>query len=324
MPVIDAAVGCYPAVMARIPVILLSGFLGAGKTTLLTRLIPAAAQAGLKAAVLMNEAGKVSVDGPTARGAGIEVVDVLGGCVCCELKGELHAALKEILERFAPRLMFVETTGIADPLEVVDACTATDLVHRLDPRGVVTVVDAAHGSAALRTSDIARRQIELADVLVVNKLDLARPDALVPLWMELKAANPRAEIIETTQAQLDAGKLLARLLVATRTGRPSGHDHVHGHGFLALSYRVRPAASKQALLEILRSLPPAVIRAKGFLRIEDDKRVYITQFAGGHAQSSVFPLPGFDPEPVLVVIGKGLVREEIERALGPLSPEELA
>ncbi|MCC6573467.1 MAG: GTP-binding protein [Planctomycetes bacterium] len=314
----------------RTPVILLSGFLGAGKTTLLTRLIPAAHRAGIKAAVLMNESGAVSIDGPVAQGAGIDVVDVLGGCVCCELKGELHAALKEILDRFSPQLVIVETTGIADPLEVVDACTATDLVMRLDPRGVVTVVDAAHGSAALQINELARRQVELADILIVNKVDLAKPDSLVPLWMELKAANPRAEIIETTQANVDADKLLAGLMDVARPPRPRAdaapaphHHHGNRHGYLALSYRVQPAQSKQALLEILRGLPSNVVRAKGFLRLVGDERLYICQLAGGYAQASVFPLAGFDPEPVLVVIGKALDRAAVEAVLAPLMPEEL-
>ncbi len=314
----------------KTPVILISGFLGAGKTTLLVRLLQAARDAGMKPAVLMNEAGAISIDGPVAQSGGaIEVMNVLGGCICCTLKGDLHVALQEIARDVRPDLLFIETTGIADPVEVLDTCTALDLLDKLDARGLISVLDVEHGLEALRINDLARRQLELAQIVVLNKMDLADPAWFPQLQARVREVAPGAELINAVQCTLDAPATLKKLLAlpAPRTGDAAvdellhdAHGHEHAHGFLALSYRVSEAPGKDALLAALRALPKNVIRAKGFVRLRGEKALYICQLAGGHAQAHVFPLEGFDPEPTLVVIGRDLDRAAIEDALKSLSP----
>lgn len=314
----------------KTPVVLISGFLGAGKTTLLVRLLQAARDVGKKPAVLMNEAGAISIDGPVAQSGGaIEVLNVLGGCICCTLKGDLHTALQEIARDVRPDLLFIETTGIADPVEVLDTCTAMDLLDKLDARGLISVLDVEHGLEALRINDLARRQLELAQIVVLNKMDLADPAWFPQLLARVREVAPGAELVNTVQCNLDAPATLKKLLTlpAPRTGDAAvdellheAHNHHHDHGFLALSYRVEEAAGKDALLASLRALPTNVIRAKGFVRIKGDARLYICQLAGGHAQAHVFPLEGFDPEPTIVVIGRELERTRIEAALAALSP----
>lgn len=317
----------------KTPVILISGFLGAGKTTLLVRLLKAARDAGFKPAVLMNEAGAISIDGPVAQSGGaIEVLNVLGGCICCTLKGDLHVALQEIVRDVRPELLFIETTGIADPVEVLDTCTALDLLDKLDARGLISVLDVEHGLEALRIHDLARRQLELAHIVVLNKMDLADPAWFPQLQARVQEVAPGARQINTVQCNLDASATLKELLAlpAPRTGDAAvdallhdAHGHHHKHGFLALSFRVSEAPDKAALLSALRALPASVIRAKGFVRLRGDARLYICQLAGGHAQAHVFPLEGFDPEPTLVVIGRELDRLAVERALQNLSPHPI-
>lgn len=315
----------------KTPVILISGFLGAGKTTLLLRLLQAAREAGMKPAVLMNEAGAISIDGPVAQSGGaIEVLNVLGGCICCTLKGDLHAALQEIARDIKPELLFIETTGIADPVEVLDTCTALDLVERLDARGLISVLDVEHGLDALRINDLARRQLELAQIVVLNKMDLADPAWFPKLQARVREVAPAARQVNTVRCDVDGAATLKELLAmpAPRTGDAAvdgllqdahGHHH-HDHGFLALSYRVGEAESREALLAALRALPSNVIRAKGFVRVKGDERLFICQWAGGHAQAHVFPLEGFNPAPTIVVIGRELNRADIELALKNLSP----
>jgi G3E family GTPase len=314
----------------RVPVILISGFLGAGKTTLLVRLLKAARDAGMKPAVLMNEAGAISIDGPVAQSGGaIEVLNVLGGCICCTLKGDLHVALQEIARDVKPELLFIETTGIADPVEVLDTCTALDLLDKLDARGLVAVLDVEHGLEALRINDLARRQLELAQVIVLNKMDFADPAWFPRLQARVSEIAPGAEQINTVHCEVDAGLMLKKLLAlpAPSTGDSAidsllheAHGHDQDHGYLALSYRVSEAPSKDALLAALRALPENVIRAKGFVRLRGEDALYICQLAGGHAQAHVFPLQGFDPEPTLVIIGRELNRAAVEAALQGLSP----
>ena len=323
--------------MDRVPVILIAGFLGAGKTTLLVRLLKAALALGRKPAVLMNEAGAISVDGPLAQtaGANIDVMNVLGGCICCTLKGELHAGLNEVIKDVRPEILFIETTGIADPVEVIDTCTALDLIEAIEVKAVVTVLDVEHGLSALRINDLARRQLELASVIVLNKMDLADPAWFPQLQARVREIAPTAQQVGTVHCELDAAALLDGLLkqpapqlrstgdqaldsLLHEVGRHS--DHKHPHGYVALSFLVDRAPDKAALLGALKSLPANVIRAKGFVRMVSDDALYICQYAGGHAQAHVFPLDGFDPKPTLVVIGHGLERAAVEAALSALQP----
>ncbi|MBP9893590.1 MAG: GTP-binding protein, partial [Planctomycetes bacterium] len=225
--------------------------------------------------------------------------------------------------------LFIETTGIADPVEVLDTCTALDLLDKLDTRGLISVLDVEHGIEALRINDLARRQLELAQIVVLNKMDMADPAWFPQLQARVREVAPGAETVNTVQCNLDAPDTLKKLLAlpAPRTGDAAvdellleAHGHHHDHGFLALSYRVALAPSKEALLAALRALPANVTRAKGFVRLKGDARLYICQLAGGHAQAHVFPLEGFDPEPTLVIIGRELDRAAVELALKSLSP----
>jgi len=103
----------------RIPVHLISGFLGSGKTTLLQNLLDYCLTQGLKPAVMMNEYGEVSIDGELLRGQGFTIREMTNGCICCTIGGTLGLALQEVAAR-KPDVIFIEATGLADPIELVD------------------------------------------------------------------------------------------------------------------------------------------------------------------------------------------------------------
>src|SRR5262245_7691513 len=162
----------------RIPVHLISGFRGSGKTTLLQNLLDYCLAHGLKPAVMMNEYGEVNIDGELLRGQGYTVREMTNGCICCTIGGTLGLALQDVAAR-KPDVIFIEATGLANPIELIDQATKEEvlplvrvasLVAVLDPVNFVRLAEAVHSGI--------RQQTELADFVVINKRDLATQPAL--------------------------------------------------------------------------------------------------------------------------------------------------
>lgn len=185
------------------PVTVLTGFLGAGKTTLLNRLLhdPALGDA----AVLVNEFGEIGIDHLLVGRLDEDTVLLPSGCLCCSLRGDLVLALEK-LEARAPSRVVVETTGLADPVPLVQTLMSHPLLiarWRLD--GIVTVISAVHGLGQLEQHPAALRQAALADRIVVSKGDLADP---APLLARLVELNPAAQPIVANFGAVPAGELL--------------------------------------------------------------------------------------------------------------------
>ncbi|WP_062047284.1 GTP-binding protein [Bacillus sp. JCM 19034] len=168
--------------MSRTPVFVLSGFLGSGKTTLLERLLVECTNRNLKSAVLMNEIGKTDTDGNTLLGKSQIIEKLLDGCICCNKKGEVVESMEKLLQ-IKPDVIFIELTGVANPDEVADSLTEPELINNVYLEKIITLIDAEHilSYNSIFESDrelvqTTRNQIEVADLLIVNKTDLV-PEA---------------------------------------------------------------------------------------------------------------------------------------------------
>ena len=297
----------------RIPVHLISGFLGSGKTTLLQNLLDYCLTQGLKPAVMMNEYGEVSIDGELLRGQGFTIREMTNGCICCTIGGTLGLALQEVVAR-KPDVIFIEATGRADPIELVDQATKeevlplvrlTTLVAVLDPVNFQYLAEAMHSGI--------RQQTELADFVLINKCDLATPAVLDNLASQVHAINPRAEIFYTEHGRMPYARLLGH---RGELSRPVAHAHpavVHDH-FHTFTFLCQHPFVRERFEQCVRSLPPTVWRAKGFVRFTDSSEQWMFQFVNGD-----FAIEWIDllPEPPdhLVIIGKGFHREELQNAL---------
>ncbi|WP_207537199.1 CobW family GTP-binding protein [Sabulicella rubraurantiaca] len=173
------------------PVTLLTGFLGVGKTTLLNRLLPALP----RTAVLVNEFGEIGLDHLFVQTVAEDVVLLQAGCLCCTIRGDLSRALRDLAASGRPfDRVVIETTGLADPGPILQTLMSDPLLRRdftLD--ALVTLVDAAHGVATLDAQEEARRQVAVADRLVLTKTDLVTDTAA--LEARLRALNPVAPIL---------------------------------------------------------------------------------------------------------------------------------
>ncbi len=187
---------------SRVPVTVLTGFLGSGKTTLLNRIL--SENHGKRIAVIENEFGEVGVDHELVIGAEEEIFEMNNGCICCTVRGDLIRILGNLMkrrERFD--YIVVESTGLADPGPVAQTFFMdAEVSEHLKLDAIVTLVDAHHIERQLEHAMEAHEQIAFADVIVLNKTDLADESQLTRLEQRLRAMNGQAKIVRTRQAAL--------------------------------------------------------------------------------------------------------------------------
>jgi cobalamin biosynthesis protein CobW len=251
--------------MHTVAVDILTGFLGSGKTTLLRHVLDHGLR-GKPVAVIMNEIGEVGIDGRVVTGlSAVEtMVELSSGCICCTIDDyRFDLAVQEIVETTRPHLIIIESTGLADP---------EPLAYRVKGAGlgldaIITVVDAHDGPRHLRETEVAKRQIEAADFLVLNKLDLVDERAADRLERHLARRNPRAERFRTVRGTIDSEVLFATGVAAFRErARQAAPGHLHTDGFGSFVYRSERPLDQARFERLLARLPGEVIRAKGIVR----------------------------------------------------------
>lgn len=273
----------------RTPLTLVTGSLGSGKTTLLRYLLQCLHK---KLAILMNEFGEIAIDSRILQGKNVQIAELGGGCVCCSLQGEFEAAVEEIIDTVDPELMVVETTGVAEPEAIIfDVQENVDGV-RLD--GVVTVADAEGLIIYPQLGMTTRLQIEQADTILLNKVDLVPDDQLGALENKIRKLNPQPPILHTERCRVDPDLLFG----IGRTREIGPPKHVHQPEFESFSFE-SDASFEQVLFEQFADhLNRAVHRAKGFVRFETG--TYLFNFVAGRWELEPFPEEGTQ----LVFIGR--------------------
>ena len=189
--------------MSQIPVTVITGFLGSGKTTLLNNIIKK--YGDVRFAIIENEFGDINIDADlvvgTERG---NVFELSNGCICCSMNDALYSTLEELL-RIRDRFdhLIIETTGIADPLTVIKSFIASpEVAERFDIDSVVCVVDAPIFEELLEEQEEASRQLVMADVVIINKVDCTTPGYLDAVKMVVTRFNPSAAMYSTSFANI--------------------------------------------------------------------------------------------------------------------------
>jgi G3E family GTPase len=268
---------------ARIPVTVVTGFLGAGKTTLLRRFL--ASPEGQGTAVIVNEFGAVGIDDALLREATEEIVLLGNGCVCCITRTDLQVALRRLVfdrERgtvppFAR--VVIETSGLADPAPILQTfSTDRALGGEFHIDVVLAVVDAVNGEASLEVPE-ARKQVILADRLVISKTDLATPAAVERLTRRLQQLNPRATIDIAVAGALDPQRMIDPA-AGERSGFVAEAEHGDGIASFVLEQEAPfewPAFSR-AMETLIALRGSDLLRVKGILNIKDCRGPVVVQY----------------------------------------------
>src|SRR4030095_15864432 len=226
------------AMSDKVPVTVPPGYLGAGKTTLLNRIL--SEPHGKKYAVIVNEFGETGIDNDLVVGADEEVFEMNNGCICCTVRGDLIRIIEGLMRRKGRfDAIIVETTGLADPAPVAQTFFVDENVGRrtkLD--AVVTVADAKWLKDRLKDAPEVKNQIAFADVILINKADLVKPEELADVEARIRGINPYAKLHTTERCQIPLLEVLGRnafdlermLDIEPQFLEADHHEHGHEHG----------------------------------------------------------------------------------------------
>jgi len=310
-------------VTERLPVVLVTGFLGSGKTTLLSRLL-GRPELG-ETAVIVNELGEVAIDHHLLRRVDERTVLLGNGCVCCTLRGDLADELRDLLSRSTRgeipsfRRVLVETTGLADPVPILNTLLVEPVVqHHFEPGAVVATVDALNGSGQLDREPETLKQILVADRLVLTKTDVAERGAVDRLEDRLRGLNPAAELLEVSFGETDPALLLAPGDLDPRDLRlPAAAGHPDVHPFvLFLDRPVDWTAFGIWLTMLLASRGADILRVKGLLDVGAAGPVVLNGVQHVvHPPEHLEAWPDHDRRSRIVFIARGIGRHEVEDSL---------
>ena len=273
---------------AQVPVTVLTGFLGAGKTTLLNRILTE--QHGRKYAVIVNEFGETGIDNDLVVNADEEVFEMNNGCICCTVRGDLIRILGGLMKRAENfDAILVETTGLADPAPVAQTFFVDEDVAaktRLD--AIVTIADARHLEKQLEDSHEAAEQLAFADLVLLNKIDLADAADLARIEARIRAINPYARIIHAERCGVALDTVLGqnafdlkRVLEIEPHFLDGDHAHTHDDDVTSVSLQSDVPLDGKAFQawfgQLLREKGQDILRSKGILDIKGEPERYVIQ-----------------------------------------------
>jgi len=307
-----------------LPLLLLTGFLGSGKTSTLQHWLSHTDVPLKRVAVIINDFGEVNVDAALLQRRQFELRSITGGCVCCQSFDDLVEQVARLAENPELELVWIETSGLADPEEVLDHLSSAVLQDSTVLRRMILVVDASDFPCSWRGRAVQEEQIRYADLILLNKTDRVDETARLRVETTLRQLNPQAEIVTGHHGIVAPERLSAdgpRAAHAPHVpdehchedhehNEECGHDHDHDHShhdhggghhhhhhddlphsaatfFLPLTEPVERGAFQR----FLGALPTSVFRAKGFVRFTDSPaQVHTFQQVRDQAELLVLPL----------------------------------
>ncbi|HAM51792.1 MAG TPA: hypothetical protein DCP92_14320 [Nitrospiraceae bacterium] len=285
---------------------LVCGLLGAGKTTFIQQFLRNAQK---KSVVLVNDFGKAGIDGEIFSADGIESIELPSGCVCCSLQSDLITTVKRIIESISPEHLLIEPSGVASPSGVLEALG----ILRVGPITVIGIVDATEFidlHEAKVYGSFFEDQIMNADLILVNKTDLADEEMVKRTIGLIDELNPRAIIFRTVNAAIDGP--LPGFSHKRRFFKGRRSHFAFENISLSLSGELELSSFKNFFEALAEGTYGNVIRAKALVRT--NKGPY--RFDLSYGRVDMRPFGASIADGTLVIIGEDLKGDLLSAAAG--------
>ena len=293
-----------------VPFTVIGGFLGSGKTTLLNYLL--SQSKGIRFAVLVNDFGDLNIDKSLISSHDGQTISLANGCVCCSISNDFNQTMINLVKRIEEfDQVVVEASGVSEPARIMDIAR---LDPELSPSGIVVLVDAAevqNFSTDRYISNTVLKQLQTAELLIVNKIDLVSKEKLAELEAWLEEVSPKAFRLKTSGGvvpvemifggQINGKRFNDKSDDETNNTKDSNYPH-HNHQFKSLALKSNKKLDRNAFELWYEALPPSVIRGKGILYFGDESgNSWVWQKVG--KQSSIKKFSGNSSNSDLVLIG---------------------
>ncbi|SUV10267.1 cobalamin synthesis protein P47K [Priestia megaterium] len=304
--------------MKKIEIYILGGFLGSGKTTLLQTILEQEKKRKKKVAVLLNEIGEHSVD-TDIIGRETPLRELLNGCICCTMKDQLELQLLSLYQQHQPDVIYIETTGVAHPLEVLDACLSPIIAPYIDVKSIISVIDLSRWKDRKTLNKSIQKllveQIKYSDHLILNKSDLVTKEDQLSLQEEIREVNIKAQMSRTTYGNVSSLEEINHSFHSS----VDNHTELHVHHYLhiqTMTYQFEGKVIKEEFEKWIKELPGTIYRIKGFLQfVGSEEDTYLFQYSYGIPYS--FPQKKSFPNN-LVFIGEKFDKEKLNKELKSL------
>lgn len=342
--------------LKKIPITVLCGFLGSGKTTLLNHLL--SQSSGMRIAVIVNEFGAVNIDAGLVVQTHEKMIELSNGCICCTLRGDLLIAVDDLLNTYDLDAIFIESTGIGEPLPIAQAFCLEPEVLELEPEipnliervyidALITVIDSAqffdlwNRKSTIDGDDQGRgygellaEQIEFANIILLNKVDLVSEIELKKLSAFMAKLNPKASIERTTRGVFSIDNFLNKQLfkIEDFNNQQAWFDELNkehtpeseAYGLSTYIFKPNTPFDENRLWSLLEmGLPSNILRSKGWVSFHNNSLAYLWNHSG--RLMTLDPVgywtEGQEPRSEIVFIGEHLEPLAIEALFTPALQE---
>jgi G3E family GTPase len=305
--------------MKPVELYILSGFLGAGKTTLLQNILSQEKLQKRKIAVIMNELGEVSIDS-NAVPQETPLKELLNGCVCCTIQGQLEVQLDNMLKEYELDAIYIETTGVAHPIEVLDACMSPLFAEKLAVQAIITLIDAKRwqnrSSLSIQLRKLLVEQVQHADIVLLNKVEILSEAEKATLVSEIQAFNNNGKLLMTEFANIPLSQLQINQRIAKKQ-----HEQAHVHKVLHMRTIVHTFSKRidfERFEQFLKDMPDTIYRIKGYVSFTHSQDTFLFQYSYG---MPLYMKEQMKMKNTLVFIGENLDHQMIRTELESLEDE---